>query len=246
MKKTQQEFTAAVWRRVEEKREEEKKRARTVRRVSVFLSSAACLALIVGAIFPILRSPQKRTNDDTAAEAVFDTSLSQKSGDNAPEDRCNDEQTGRKTPLADGPQAAPPLPAEASPGEKKGNDTGAPESPVEGKAPELSLPRSLTVLYGSAGSVTDGAGRSVVLTDPGEIARLLSRLGGLSATRIREDPADPGAADISVLWEENGKEEHVVLFSGEHRMTVNGKCYRIDDAAAEQALTDLLQSLLDR
>ena len=246
MKKTQQEFTAAVWRRVEEKREEEKKRARTVRRVSVFLSSAACLALIVGALFPILRSSQKRTNGDTAAEAVFDTSLSQKSGDNATENRCNDEQTGRKTPLADGPQPEPPLPAEVSPGEKKGSDTCAPGSQAEEKDPELSLPRSLTVLYGSAGSATDGAGRSVVLTDPGEIARLLSRIGGLSATRLREDPPDPGAADIAVLWEENGKKHSLLLLFGAHRMTLNGQYCRIDDAAAEQALTDLLQSLLDR
>lgn len=239
MKKTREEFTAAVWRRVEEKREAEKKRARLVRRLSF---AAACLLLVIG-LFPlILGGMTEKRAANAPRDAYYSLPDGAPQGSGAP----GMEMEGAKNPsAANGPQnedadAAAPSPCGETVQETRKSEAEAPKEAQDTNSPEASAGTGKTVCGYESGPVrfrirdTETEG---LLTDPVKIARLDTLIGALT---VKRDPdpqkagvTDPAAAEI-VIGEENGL------------LVLDGISYRVEQNDAWRELSDFLRRCAEK
>ncbi|MBQ7171885.1 MAG: hypothetical protein IJR89_06385 [Clostridia bacterium] len=229
MKKTQKEFTAAVWRRVEEKREAEKKRARIVRRLSFAAASAACLLLVIG-LFPVIRGGFEAKRSNAPGDCYS-------APGGAPTENEAREQTASNASMADTLQKADTNvaaePCDGDPETAK-PDTGEPKQKEDTRSPEAPSGTGATV-YGEENEPVRFRIRDTqtegLLTDPAKIARLRELVDALTVERD-PDPQKAGA-DRAVTEVVIGEEKGTLVFGG--------ISYRVEQNAAWRELSDFLR-----
>lgn len=248
MKKTQKEFTAAVWRRVEEKREAEKKRARLVRRLSFAAASAACLFLVIG-LFPALRKGEGNLSDMTRSESHYsvpaencaqeEPGVAEKSGTAAPAPSAADSRDGQNKE-----EEKPDTEAPGRSCEEKSPQKAAPETSVYSQG-EASGPVRVRILDGETGLPTASPREEeteFLLSDPAGIARLEELIGALTAEE------DSGLLQAGGIFDRTAGagESEIVLKEKEGILFLDGTEYRVGKNAAWRELADFLRRCAEK